>query len=184
VPEQTLAARVENLERKTESLEALPARMSAVELQIVQLRTEMGEQFSVIRQEFAAADSGLREEIRTLRTDLRAELRAEGEAIRTGLRAEIKVEGEAIRTELRAEIKAEGEAIRTGLRAEIKAEGEAIRTELRAVIEAEGEVIRTGLRKEIRDGDEETRRYMRVLHEEVLSRMVIIQERLPRRRKR
>ena len=128
MPERTLTTRVENLERSVELLEALPARVSAVEWQIRQLRTEMGEQFSAIRQEFAAADSGLREEFRTLRTDLRAELRAEGEAIRTELRAEIKAEGEAVRTELRAEIK------------------------------AEGEVIRTELRKEIRDGDGETRR--------------------------
>ena len=105
MPEQTLAARVENQERRLELLEALPERMGAVELQIVQLRAEMREQFSAIRQ----------------------------------------------------------------VRAEIRAEGDAVRTELR---------------KEIRDGDEETRRYMRVLHEEVLSRMANIQEGLPRRRKR
>ncbi len=72
-PNETLAARVENLERRLELLEALPARVSAVELQIVQLRTEMREQFSAIRQEFAAADSGLREEFARVRTDLRAE---------------------------------------------------------------------------------------------------------------
>jgi hypothetical protein len=46
------------------------------------------------------------------------------------------------------------------------------------------DVIRTELRREIREGDEETRRYVRVLHEEVLSRMAIIQEGLPRRRTR
>jgi len=103
MPEHHLAARVENLERKVDVLEVLPERLSAVELQIQQLRSEMGEQFSAIRQE---------------------------------------------------------------LRAEIKAEGESIKTELR---------------KEIRDGDEETRRYMRVLHEEVLSRITTIQERRPRR---
>ena len=32
------------------------------------------------------------------------------------------------------------------------------------------------LREEIRLGDEETRRYMRVLHEEVISRIAMIQE--------
>ena len=89
--EQTLATRVENLEGRMELLEGLPMRMSAVELQIRQLRTEMGERFSAIQAE---------------------------------------------------------------------------------------------LRKEIRDGDEETRRYMRVLHEEVLSRIAVIQEGLSRRRKR
>jgi hypothetical protein len=106
MPERTLAARVENHEERLALLEALPARVGAVELQIRQLRGEIGEQFSAIRQE---------------------------------------------------------------LRAEIKAEGEAIRTELRT---------------EIREGDEETRRYMRVLHEEVLARISTIQEGRPRRRKR
>ena len=137
MPEPTLAARVENHEERLALLEALPARIGAVELQILQLRSEMGEQFFATRQD---------------------------------LRAEIKAEGEAVRTELRAEIKAEGEAVRTELRAEIKAEGEAIRTELRA---------------ELRAGDEETRRYMRVLHEEVLARIAGLQEgRPPRRRQR
>ena len=40
------------------------------------------------------------------------------------------------------------------------------------------------LRQEIREGDDETRRYMRVLHEEVLSRTAMIQGSLPRRRRR
>ena len=48
-------------------------------------------------------------------------------------------------------------------------------------IKAEGESIKTELGKEIRDGDEETRRYMRVLHEEVLARIATIQEGRPRR---
>jgi hypothetical protein len=48
VPERTLTTRVENLDRRIEVLEALPARVRAVELQIRQLRTEIGEQFSVI----------------------------------------------------------------------------------------------------------------------------------------
>lgn len=47
-----------------------------------------------------------------------------------------------------------------------------------------GRSNRTELRAEVREGDEETRRYMRVLHEEVLSRIAVLQEGLPRRRKR
>ena len=96
---------MENLERRVDLLELLPARVSALELQIQQLRTEMGEQFSDTRQQFR----------------------------------------------------------------EIRAEGEKIRHELR---------------REIREGDEETRRYMRVLHEEVLARIAMIGEARPRRRKR
>jgi hypothetical protein len=34
----------------------------------------------------------------------------------------------------------------------------------------------TAIRNELREGDAETRRYMRVLHEEVLSRLATIQE--------
>jgi len=38
------------------------------------------------------------------------------------------------------------------------------------------------LRDEIRAGDEETRRYMRVLHEEVIARLALIEEsRRPRK---
>ena len=41
----------------------------------------------------------------------------------------------------------------------------------------------SAVRAEIREGDEETRRYMRVLHEEVLSRITTLDEsRRPRRR--
>ncbi len=36
--------------------------------------------------------------------------------------------------------------------------------------------VREELRTEIRQGDEETRRYMRILHEEVISRITTIQE--------
>jgi outer membrane murein-binding lipoprotein Lpp len=105
MPERTLTARVENLERKMESLEGLPGRVSAAELQIVHFRGEMHEQFSAVRQEIQAVRSELGGEIQTLRAEIQA-------------------------------------------------------------------------------GDEETRRYMRVLHEEVLSRIAAIQEGRVRRRRR
>src|SRR5687767_751426 len=98
MPERTLMDRVEILERKMALLQDLPERVSAVELQIGHLRTEMHEQFSAVRQEF-------------------------------------KVE---------------------------------IRTEV--------EALRTDLRREIREGYEETRRYLLVLHEELLSRIATLQE--------
>jgi hypothetical protein len=119
-----LTARVENLEKRVELLEALPARISAVGLQIVQLRSEMHEQFSAVR------------------SDLE------------GFRAESQSGIHAVRNELRAEIKAACDEVRSDLRAEIRA------------------------------GDEETRRYMRVLHEEVLARLAMIDEGRPRRRQR
>ena len=67
---------------------------------------------------------------------------------------------------------------------DMREELSAIRQELRGEIRAEGAAIRSELRAEIQAGDEETRRYMRVLHEEVLSRIATIQDVRPRRRKR
>jgi hypothetical protein len=54
MPAPTLTARVENLEKRVELLEELPARMSAVELQIGHLRREMREQFSAVRVDLRA----------------------------------------------------------------------------------------------------------------------------------
>jgi predicted phage gp36 major capsid-like protein len=98
--ERSIVERVETLERKVEALETLPDRVTAVELQLMQLRDEMRVEFSAIRGE-----------------------------------------------------------IRTG-----------------------DEETRLVLRDEIRAGDEETRRYMRVLHEEVIARLALIEEsRRPRK---
>jgi hypothetical protein len=43
------------------------------------------------------------------------------------------------------------------------------------------EVQLVAMRGEIRAGDEETRRHMRVLHEDVISRIVLLQEGIDRR---
>lgn len=56
----------------------------------------------------------------------------------------------------------------------------ALRGEIRVTNE---ETVRV-LREEIRAGDEETRRYMRVLHEDVIARLALIQEdRRPRKKR-
>jgi predicted nucleic acid-binding Zn-ribbon protein len=54
------------------------------------------------------------------------------------------------------------------LRKDMRSEFSAMRDEVRSEFAA--------VRQEIRDGDEETRRYMRVLHEEVLARIAAIAE--------
>lgn len=46
-----------------------------------------------------------------------------------------------------------------------------LRDEMRAEFSVTRSELRSELRQEIRDGDEETRRLMRVLHEEVLARI-------------
>ena len=107
MPHRTLTQRVEILEQKVEQLETLPARVAAVELQILLLRDEVRGEFSAVRQEIA-----------TLGEELRHEFRHE---LRLGLQNTAE-----------------------------------------------------SLRAEVRQGDEETRRYMRVLHEDVIARIAAL----------
>jgi hypothetical protein len=51
-----LAERMDNIERIVEPLRALPDRVTRVESQIVQLRTEMRGEFSAIRRDMATKD--------------------------------------------------------------------------------------------------------------------------------
>ena len=67
-----LERRVSILEQNVEHLEQLPARIDALELQIVQLRTEMRAEFSAVRGEMADMGSGLRGEIAQVREDIAA----------------------------------------------------------------------------------------------------------------
>jgi hypothetical protein len=104
---QPIEQRVDMLERRVEILEQLPARLTAIDAQIVLLRDEMRAEFSATRAEARASDA----------------------------------------------------AVVLGLREEIRAGDE--------------RVVAT-LREEIRTGDEETRRFMRVLHEDVISRIAAL----------
>jgi predicted phage gp36 major capsid-like protein len=62
--ERSVVERVEILERKVEILERLPERVTAVELQIVQLRDEMRGEFSALREEIRAGDEETRRQLR------------------------------------------------------------------------------------------------------------------------
>jgi len=73
---RNLTERVEVLEMKAELLGEVPARLSAVESQIVHLRTEMRGEFSAVRQEMSELGTGLRQEMRGLETNLRQDMRA------------------------------------------------------------------------------------------------------------
>jgi hypothetical protein len=77
--EPTLRNHVMILERKVEGLSSLPARVAAVEMQIVQLREEMRGGFSAIRGEMAALGD-------TLRVDFRGELHKTADALRIEIR--------------------------------------------------------------------------------------------------
>jgi hypothetical protein len=84
MPEQTLTARVDNHEERLRLLEALPARVSGVELQIRQLRTEMGEQFWAIRQEIRDGGEETRRYMRVLHEEVLSRIAAvqEGRGLR------------------------------------------------------------------------------------------------------
>jgi hypothetical protein len=66
------------------------------------------------------------------------------------------------------------EEMRRGFSA-VRSEFSAVRGKCAAIHEGTGGEF-TAIRQEIRDGDEETRRYMRVLHAEVLARIATIAE--------
>jgi hypothetical protein len=76
---RTLTQRVEILEQKVAALETLPARVTAVELQILQLRDEMRGGFSALRQEW-------RQELQSAVESLRTEIRTGDEEIRRYMR--------------------------------------------------------------------------------------------------
>ena len=126
--ERSAIERIEILERKVEVLERLPERVTAVELQLMQLRDDMRAEFSATR----------------------AELRAGDEETRRTLRDEIRAGDEETRRTLRDEIRGGDEETRRVLRAEI----------------------------------DETRRFMRVLHEDVITRLAALQEGRSSRKRR
>jgi predicted phage gp36 major capsid-like protein len=67
--QKSLEERVDMLERRVEILEQLPERVTALEVQIVQLRDEMRAEFSATRAEARAGDEHV---VRTLREEIRA----------------------------------------------------------------------------------------------------------------
>jgi vacuolar-type H+-ATPase subunit H len=67
---RNLIERVEVVEMRVGALEELPARMAAVESQIVQLRTEMHSEFSAVRKEMRELNSETRAEMRMLHEEV------------------------------------------------------------------------------------------------------------------
>jgi len=75
---ESLEARIDRLERRVELLEQLPQRITALEVQIVQLREEMRSEFSAIRVEIQrdlrAGDEETRGLMRVLHEDVIARI--------------------------------------------------------------------------------------------------------------
>ena len=76
---------------------------------------------------------------------------------------------------VRGEMKAEFGAVREEMRTEFAAVREEMRTEF-AMARSEMAVEFTRIKEEIKSGDDETRRQMRVLHEDVVARIALLQE--------
>jgi hypothetical protein len=60
MPPQTIENRVDRLEERVTELEKLPERVTAIESQIVQFRSEMHVEFSAVREEIRAGDDETR----------------------------------------------------------------------------------------------------------------------------
>ena len=94
---------------------------------------------------------------------------------------ELEVQIVELRGEMRAEFSATRNEAREGdqrvlqtLRADIRAGDERVIQALRQEIHAGDEHVVQTLRREIRAGDEETRRFMRILHEDLVERIEIL----------
>jgi hypothetical protein len=164
---QTIENRVNRLEGRVTELEKAPERVTAIESQIVQLRTEMGVEFSAVLEEIRAGDEetrrvfgeGIEDTRRTLGEGIEDTRRTLGERIEDTRRTL----GERIEDTRRTL----GEQI-VETRGVL---GDQI-VETRRVL---GEQILETDRK-LNERIEESRRYMRVLHEDVIGRLATIQE--------
>jgi hypothetical protein len=86
MPDAILIRRIEILERKVEGLELLPARMTALESQILQLGDDMRGEFSAIRREVATTADALRTELIERISQLEERLRGGDEETRRYMR--------------------------------------------------------------------------------------------------
>jgi outer membrane murein-binding lipoprotein Lpp len=74
MPPQTLASRVDRLERRVESLEALAEQIARLETQFLQFREEARSAFSAVRAGIRARDEETQRLMRVLHEDVIARL--------------------------------------------------------------------------------------------------------------
>ncbi len=149
MPRQSVENRLERFEQRVTAIEELPARMDRLESQIVQLRAEMRDGFTAIRQEIQTGDEGVQR-------SLREEIRAGNEETCRSLREEIRAGVEETRRVLREEIRAGDEETRRVLREEMRTGHVMIVTTLTELVE-------------------DSRRQTHVLFEELVSRIATLQ---------
>lgn len=133
----------------------IESRVESLEIRVTQL------------EQVPARIDAMASQISQLHTEMRAEFSA--------VRQEIAGQGATLRQEMTEQ----GATIVTTLRHEMAEQGATLRQEMAEQGEALRQEFRTELRSEI--GGLATQ--MRVLHEEVIGRIALLQEALPRRRK-
>lgn len=69
--EQSLEARVDRLEQRMDAVEAPPTRIDGLEMQIVQLRSEMTSEFSAVHAEIGALDARTKKQGQELSAQMR-----------------------------------------------------------------------------------------------------------------
>lgn len=162
MPPQDLEFRVESVEQRVSELEQLPAMVAEVGSQVAQLRGEMHAEFSAIR------GNGADLSLATLVASL-GEVREEIRAIRGHGADSSLVKLDAGLEQLREEMRA--------FRGNVDLSLATLRDQIAAIQGEGGEGLAVAaLRQEIRDGDEETRRLVRVLHEDVVERIARLGE--------
>ena len=157
----TLTHRVERLEHTAGELVTLPQRVTGVERELAALRLEL---------RTAIEPLATRGELRAITEPLvtRDELCAITDTLVT--RDELRAITDTLVT--RDEFRAVTDALVTRDEFHAVTEPLVTRDELRATTDA----LAAQLRAEIREGDEETRRYMRVLHEDLIDRIKTLGE--------
>jgi mono/diheme cytochrome c family protein len=174
-----LAGRIDTVEHRMDSIEhRLDASFAAFSTQILQsnretrdailatLRSEMETMGGTLRDEIAAMGSSLRSEMETMGGTLRDEIAAMG----SSLRSEMETMGGTLRDEIAA--------MGSSLRSEMETMGGTLRDEMYAlhgITVCRFERLETALA----DGLGETRRFMKVLHEDTLSRIALLAEGRP-----
>lgn len=161
---QTIESRVERLEKRMAMLEELPARIDRVETQIVQLRDEMHDECSAVRQEMRHLGSGLG-----------VEIRATSERTVGTLRDEIRATSERTVGTLRDEIRATNERTVAILREENQMMGHEIRTSTGQLITSLREDM-LAMQDKLTGAIEAARRETRVLFEEAVARIATLNE--------
>ena len=169
---RTLEQRVESLEKSIEPLRELPGRVSGLESQIVQLRTEMREEFSAIRSEMVTSDGLAAEFDRrglVTRQDLAAEFDRRDLVTKSDLKRELNHELERFAT--RDDLARTNRRLRDGFK-DLKAQMLSLHDGLKSEMLS----LHDGLKSEMLSLHDGLKTQMLVLHQDLVGRLKLLSE--------